>query len=178
MVDNINLVDEKGNRIGFMEKLEVHRLGKLHEAFSIFVFNKRGDLLLQRRASDKYHSGGLWTNTCCSHPRAEEDRNLAVHRRLKEEMGFDCDLQEVGSFVYKAPNLKNDLIEYEFDYVFVGQVVDVLVLPNKGEVCEYKWIKLDELDADIKNNPQNYTEWLKIILQDRVFKGIFMGVFN
>jgi isopentenyl-diphosphate delta-isomerase len=173
MPEMINLVNKSGERIGSREKLAAHVKGQLHEAFSIFVFNSNDELLLQKRALDKYHSGGLWTNSCCSHPRVGEEIEKAVHRRLMEEMGFDCDLEEKFSFVYKAENLANDLTEFEFDYVFVGNVDDsVKVVPNPAEVCEFKWIKIDDLKEDIIKNPSMYTEWLKIILKSDEFSSI------
>lgn len=171
MKDHINLVNKTGKRIGHIDKLEAHVKGKLHEAFSIFVFNNNHELLLQRRALHKYHSGGLWTNTCCSHPRVNEQLESAVHRRLKEEMGFDCTLEKRQSFIYKAEGLANNLIEHELDYVFVGYIEETTkIIPNKDEVCEYKWMKQSELEKDIKRSPEKYTEWLKIIVRDNFFR--------
>jgi isopentenyl-diphosphate delta-isomerase len=164
-MNSINLVDEKGNRIGSIEKLEAHRTGELHEAFSVFVFNKNKELLLQKRNVNKYHSGGLWSNTCCSHPEFNESIEYAIHRRLKEEVGFDCELKLAYSFIYKV-NLENNLIENELDYVYIGQY-NGNIYPNKQEVSECKWIKLDELERDIKQNPNSYTEWFKIILNNK-----------
>jgi len=172
MTENINIVNEQGKRIGSVEKLEAHVKGVLHEAFSIFVFNSNKELLLQRRNVEKYHSGGLWTNTCCSHPRIGEDMDKAIHRRLFEEMGFDCELKEEFSFLYKAEKLANDLIEHEFDHVFIGQVEKVNISPDKDEVCEYKWIKISELKKDIDANPLKYTEWFKIIMGSQEFNNI------
>ena len=166
MQENINLVNITGERIGSVEKMEAHVKGLLHEAFSIFVFNNKGEMLLQRRALSKYHSGGLWTNTCCSHPRVGEILEEAVHRRLVEEMGFDCELERVGDFVYKAEGLIGGLTEHEFDYVFVGEVDGVKITPNPEEVEEYKWVKVADLKADLKNNPENYTAWFKLILSE------------
>jgi isopentenyl-diphosphate delta-isomerase len=172
MIENINIVNEQGERIGSVEKIEAHVNGVLHEAFSIFVFNSNEELLLQRRNIEKYHSGGLWTNTCCSHPRVGEDINKATHRRLFEEMGFDCELKEMFSFLYKAEKLANNLIEHEFDHVFVGYVENVNILPDENEVCEYAWIKISELKKDIVMNPQKYTEWFKIIMGSQEFNSI------
>jgi isopentenyl-diphosphate delta-isomerase len=163
MPEMINLVNVTGNRIGTIEKLEAHKTGQLHEAFSIFIFNTKGELLLQKRNENKYHSGGLWTNTCCSHARVGEGLQSAIHRRLQEEMGFDCDLKEVGSFIYNV-KLSNNLIENEFDYIFKGVVDDIIVKPDPEEVSDYKWISMDELKNDAKINPDIYTEWIKIIL--------------
>ncbi len=161
---NVILVDEKDNSIGVMEKLEAHKNGgRLHRAFSIFVFNKKGEMLLQHRAKSKYHCGGLWTNTCCSHPSPNEDTADAVHRRLKEEMGFDCDLNEILSFIYKA-KVNNELTEWEFDHVFIGNF-DREIKINPEEADDFKWISTDDLKKDIKKNPEKYTPWFKIILE-------------
>ena len=124
-----------------------------------FIFNSNNELLLQKRAVKKYHSGGLWTNTCCSHPKVGETVLQASHRRLKEEMGFDCPLLEIFSFIYKA-KLDNDLTEYEFDHVLSGKF-DGKPAINKNEVAEFKWVDLKSLTKDIKDNPQVYTFWFK-----------------
>lgn len=167
-MENVILVDRNDKEIGTEEKIKAHENGgKLHRAFSIFVFNSKGELLLQMRAKTKYHSAGLWTNTCCSHPRPSEPLKDAAHRRLKEEMGFDCDLDETFSFVYKA-NFDNNLTEWEYDHVFVG-IFDGNVIPNPEEVEEIKWISPNDLKDDVKKNPQNYTEWFKISI-DKVLK--------
>jgi isopentenyl-diphosphate delta-isomerase len=168
---NINLVDKNGKRIGSMEKLEAHRKGELHEAFSIFIFNKKNELLLQQRALDKYHSGGLWSNTVCSHPKFGEELCKAVQRRLKEEMGFSTPLQEIFSFTYKS-FFKNGITEYEFDYIFVGKY-NKNPKPDKKEVMDYKWISLTDLKKDIGKNPSVYTSWLKIILESEEFGRYF-----
>ena len=160
MEEMIILVDENDKEIGSEEKIKVHKEGKLHRAFSIFIFNSEGKMLLQKRAKSKYHSGGLWTNTCCSHPRAGESLNDAVHRRLKEEMGFDCELKEIFSFIYKV-KFDNNLSEYEYDHVFIGKF-DGSPKPNPDEADSYKWISLDELEKDIKQKPDDYTFWFKI----------------
>ena len=161
-MEKIILVDKKDRVVGTGEKLKVHELGKLHRAFSIFVFNRKGELLVQKRARGKYHSGGLWTNTCCSHPRAGEELGEAVHRRLKEEMGFDCSLKEVFNFIYKV-KFDNGLYEHELDHVFIGRY-DGKPLPNPEEYEEWKWVSLKELKKDIQKNPGNYTYWLKVSL--------------
>jgi isopentenyl-diphosphate delta-isomerase len=165
VMEKIILVDREDRAIGTGEKLEVHKSGKLHRAFSIFVFNPKGELLLQRRAKGKYHSGGLWTNTCCSHPRAGEKLGEAVHRRLKQEMGFDCPLKEAFSFIYKV-KFENGLYEHELDHVFLGRF-DGKPVPNPEEADGWKWISLKELKEDIQKNPGNYTYWLRTSL-DRV----------
>jgi isopentenyl-diphosphate delta-isomerase len=169
MQEIINLVNTNGEVIGAIEKLEAHEKGLLHEAFSIFIFNTDKELLLQRRAVEKYHSGGLWTNTCCSHPRAGEDLQKAVHRRMIEEMGFDVEyLKKVYSFIYNV-SLDKGLIEHEYDHVLVGEYSEEIIQPNPEEVCEYKWVSVDWLKRDADENPTNYTEWIKIILKDEKF---------
>lgn len=162
-MEEIILVDEKDKQIGSGEKMEVHQQGKLHRCFSIFVFNPKGKLLLQLRAKSKYHSGGLWTNTCCSHPKVGENLKKAVHRRLKEEMGFDCRLKEVFSFIYKA-KLNHGLTEHEFDHVFIG-TFDGKPNPAPEEADGWKWIDMEKLKKDITQNPDNYTVWFKIALK-------------
>jgi isopentenyl-diphosphate delta-isomerase len=159
--EKVVLVDEKDKEIGIEEKIKAHREGKLHRAFSIFIFNSKGELLLQKRAKSKYHSGGLWSNTCCSHPRPKETMEEAVKRRLKEEMGIECEFKFFDKIIYKAK--VGDLIENEIDYIFVGNF-DGNPKPSKDEVEDWKWIKLDDLKDDIKKNPEKYTPWLKIIL--------------
>jgi len=162
-------VDENDNVIGKEEKIKIHREGKLHRAFSIFVFNSKGELLLQRRAGSKYHSGGLWTNTCCSHQRAEETLEKAIHRRLKEEMGFDCELKEAFTFTYRV-KFDNGLFENEYDHVFFGKF-DGKPEPNPKEVDEWKWVSLEELRKDIQKNPDDYTYWLKVSI-DKVISNL------
>lgn len=159
MPERIILVDKKDREIGTEFKMKAHKEGMLHRAFSIFVFDSQKNLLLQKRASKKYHSGGLWSNTCCSHPRAGETLDEAAHRRLKEEMGFDCVLQKISSFIYKA-KLDGGLTEYEFDYVLVGSFNGKPKI-NTQEVEDSKWVSLGFLSHDIKENPDKYTYWLK-----------------
>lgn len=163
MNDFVILVDENDNQIGVEEKLKAHQNANLHRAFSIFVFNDKNELLLQQRALDKYHSGGLWTNTCCSHPRPKEETINAAERRLQEEMGFSCELSLVFSFKYKAI-FDNGLTENEFDHVFVGKY-DNEIVPNKIEVNAYKWVDLKWLEKDIKTNQEIYTVWFKICFE-------------
>jgi isopentenyl-diphosphate Delta-isomerase len=159
MENKIILVDKKDKEIGIEFKIKAHKEGKLHRAFSIFIFNSKGDLLLQKRLPEKYHSGGLWTNTCCSHPNSGETIISSAHRRLKEEMGFDCDLKEIFSFIYKV-KLDQDIIEYEFDHVLVGKFNGNPKI-NKNEVEDFKWVSLKFLTRDIKQHPDNYTYWFK-----------------
>ena len=161
--EKVILVDKNDNQVGLMPKLEAHEKGLLHRAFSIFVFNSRYELLLQKRASSKYHSGGLWTNTCCSHPREGEDTLDAANRRLDEEMGIKTSLRKVYDFIYKA-ELDNQLTEYEFDHVFYG-VCDRDPKLNKDEAEDFKWIDMETLNNDIIKNEDNYTVWFKIAFE-------------
>ncbi len=162
MIKNeVILVDEKDNQIGTGEKLKIHQEGKLHRAFSIFIFNSKGELLLQKRARLKYHSGGLWTNTCCSHPRPGESLEEATHRRLKEEMEIDCDLKEILNFIYKVK--LGDLIEHEFNHVFFGKF-NGNPRPDQREAEDWKWVKPGELKQDVKKNSENYAYWFKLVL--------------
>jgi len=159
MPEKVILVDKDDKEIGIGEKIKTHKEGKLHRCFSVFIFNSKNELLLQRRARSKYHSGGLWTNTCCSHPRPNEPTEKSVHRRLKEEMGFDCEVKEIFSFIYKV-KFDNGLWEHEYDHVFFGKF-DGEPKPNPEEVDEWKWVSLEKLKKDIQENPDNYTYWLK-----------------
>ena len=154
------LVDEHDKALGTMEKMQAHHEGKLHRAISVFIFNSKHELLLQQRADGKYHSAGLWTNTCCSHPHPDEAPELAAHRRLKEEMGLDCNLKFAFTFIYKA-HLDHNLTEHELDYVYIG-VTDNLPKRNPAEVSDWKYISVHELDTDLKLHPTKYTEWFKI----------------
>ena len=159
------LVDAQDNELGVMEKLQAHQEGKLHRAFSIFIFNNKNELLLQQRALSKYHSGGLWTNTCCSHPSPNETILDAAQRRLFEEMGISCDLKIINHFIYQS-DFENGLKEYEFDYIIIGQSNDVPLI-NKDEVANYKWQSIAEIENDIILNPTHYTAWFKIALQKK-----------
>ena len=161
MKEQVILVDQNDKQIGLMEKIEAHEKALLHRAFSVFVFNDNGELMLQQRAASKYHSPLLWTNTCCSHQREGESNLEAGKRRLQEEMGFVTDIKEVISFIYKAP-FDNGLTEHELDHVMVGKYNDAPNI-NKEEVEAYKWMLLDDVKKDIEENPTNYTEWFKII---------------
>ena len=154
------LVDEQDNKVGLMEKMEAHEKGLLHRAFSVFIFNAKGEFLLQRRAISKYHSGGLWTNSCCSHPRDGENILDAGKRRLQEEMGFECELEKQFDFIYKS-KLDNELTEHELDHVLFGKY-DGEINFNKDEVMDYKYVDLDTLVIDMDSSPENYTEWFKI----------------
>ena len=160
MTENVILVDPEDRPLGTMEKMEVHRKGVLHRAFSVFVFNSQGELLLHRRAMDKYHSGGLWTNTCCSHPRPDETVVEAAQRRLVEEMGMRCQLEPKFSCVYRA-DLDHGMIEHELDHVLIGYS-DVPPKPNVDEVCDTRYMSVRALEDDIASNPDSYTAWFKI----------------
>lgn len=164
MEDEVILVDDKDNEIGVEEKIRAHKEPpKLHRAFSIFIFNTQEQMLLQQRALNKYHSPGLWTNTCCSHPRPGETSEVAAHRRLAEEMGFDTVLKEAFTFTYKAP-FDNGLTEWEFDHVFIGDH-NGDIQPDPKEVEGFKWVDVEELQQDVKNRPEDYTPWFKIVLE-------------
>ena len=162
MNDLLILVDENDNELGVLDKLSVHQQGLLHRAFSVFVFNPEDELLLQQRADEKYHSAGLWSNTCCSHPRKGENMTDATNRRLDEEMGLQCDLEFEFSFIYKF-EFENGLTEHEFDHVYFGKT-GVRPIPNPTEVKAYKYLTLQNLEKEIKINPQDYSAWLKICL--------------
>ena len=161
-MERVVLVDERDRETGAAEKLAAHASGKLHRAFSIFVFNSERQLLLQRRAKAKYHSGGLWSNTCCGHPRPGERTAEAARRRLREEMNFDCELRPAFEFLYRA-EFENDLIEHEYDHVFVGEF-DGVPAPDASEVEGWKWAGLDELRRDMSERPEAYTYWLRVAL--------------
>lgn len=161
--DQVILVNEKDEPIGTMGKLEVHQKGLLHRAFSVFIFNDKGEMLLQRRALSKYHSAGLWTNTCCSHPQPNEDTLAAANRRLREEMGMRADLTHKTSFIYKTP-FDNGLTEHELDHVFIGSTNNDPVI-NKEEVDSFKWMSLEAIKTEIKTNPNKFTSWFKIALE-------------
>jgi len=155
------LVDTADSELGTMEKMEAHEKAVLHRAFSVFIFNDRGELMLQQRAAHKYHSPLLWTNTCCSHQRQGESNIEAGKRRLREEMGFEVDLEEKFHFVYKA-EFDNGLTEHELDHVMVGYYNEKPII-NPEEVASWRWIDMEVLQKDMKDNPQDYTVWFKII---------------
>ena len=167
--EQVVLVDEHDNEVGTMEKIEAHEKALLHRAFSIFVFNDAGQMMLQKRALSKYHSPGLWTNTCCSHPRPKESLEEATRRRIVEEMGFECEMHEVFSFIYKAA-FDRGLTEHELDHVFMGlHNGDPLINPD--EVEEWKWIDIDDLLKDIDQFPDKYTVWFKIAVKEMGDRG-------
>lgn len=160
MSEQVILVDEHDRELGVAEKLQTHREGALHRAFSIFVFDSAGRLLLQKRARSKYHSGGLWSNTCCGHPRPGEATAAAAHRRLFEEMNFDCELREAFGFLYRA-ELGGDLVEHEYDHVFVGGF-DGEPAPDASEVEDWRWLSMAELRDGLRHSPEEYSYWLKV----------------
>lgn len=162
--EQVVLVDKNDKVLGLMPKMEAHKKALLHRAFSVFVFNENCQLLLQQRALDKYHSPGLWTNTCCSHQRQDEGNIEAGRRRLQEEMGIKCKLKELFWFIYKAP-FDNGLTEHELDHVLVGTHNENPII-NYSEVAAFKWMTLEEVDTDIKINPNIYTAWFKIIFKE------------
>ena len=159
--EKVILVNENDEQIGLMPKMEAHEKALLHRAFSVFIFNDKDELMLQQRALDKYHSPGLWTNTCCSHQRNGETNIKAGKRRLQEEMGFVTDLEESVSFIYKAP-FDNGLTEHEYDHVLIGSYNGEPKI-NKEEVASWKWMTINEVKVDMALNPEKYTAWFKII---------------
>lgn len=159
-MEQVILVDEQDQELGSMEKMAAHQQAHLHRAFSIFIFNEKKELLLQQRAYAKYHSGGLWTNTCCSHPRPGEATDKAAARRLSEELGFSTDLEKAFDFIYKA-NFANGLTEYEFDHVYIGHYNGVLQ-PNLEEVVNWVFMSLNAIEQDLVNHPEKYTVWFQI----------------
>lgn len=163
MQPQLILVDENDSALGGMEKMEVHISGALHRAFSVFIFNSKDELLLQKRAIGKYHCGGLWTNTCCSHPNVGEGNLEAAHRRLFEEMGMFCVLEHQFLFKYYA-SFENGLIEHEIDHVFFG-TSDKLPILNPAEADDYRYLSLESLEVEIKENPAQFTPWLRICLE-------------
>jgi isopentenyl-diphosphate Delta-isomerase len=161
MSEIIVLVDEKDHPIGYEEKMKAHSDGgKLHRAFSIFIYNSNNQMLLQLRSNAKHHFQSLWSNGCCSHPLKGEELEKAAHRKLKQEFGFDTKLKEVFSFVYRADDPKSGLTEHEFDHVFIGEYNGV-PKPNPEEIDDWKWVSPTELKNDLTENPDHYTPWLK-----------------
>lgn len=155
------LVNEQNEQIGLMEKIEAHEKALLHRAFSVFILNNKNEIMLQQRAAHKYHSPLLWANTCCSHQRESETNIQAGKRRLQEEMGFEVELKDLFSFIYKAP-FDNGLTEHELDHVMVGYY-DKEPIINPDEVAQWKWMSIEDIKQDMVDNPQIYTEWFKII---------------
>ncbi len=162
MSEFVVLVDEHDNELGVMEKMEAHQKGILHRAFSVFIFNDIGKMLLQRRALSKYHSAGLWTNACCSHPRPNETTLDAANRRLMEEMGMQTQLELKTSFIYKTL-FDNDLTEHELDYIFIGNSNENPII-NPEEVHEYNWLTVTSIHQAIAKHPDDFTSWFKIAM--------------
>jgi isopentenyl-diphosphate delta-isomerase len=164
MEEKVVLVDSNDNEIGLEEKLKAHQNGgMLHRAVSVFVFNSKGQLMMQRRATTKYHGGGLWSNTCCSHPFPRETPSEAAHRRLYEEMGFDCKLHEVCAFAYEA-KMDGSLTEKEYDHYFIG-LYDSPPKINPEEVCDWKWVSINQLKNDTKRHPAAYTPFFLVFFE-------------
>jgi isopentenyl-diphosphate delta-isomerase len=176
MTEELILVNEKDEQTGFMEKMETHRKGLLHRAFSVFIFNREGKMLLQQRSAHKYHSAALWTNACCSHPRQGETTLQAANRRLKEEMGMQAPLEKAFDFVYKA-SFENGLTEYEFDHVFVG-ITDNAVNADPEEVSDYCYKSLQEIQSALQSESDEYTAWFHIafpMLQKWIADNNYLG---
>ena len=172
MIETIVLVDEQDRPVGYEEKMAAHSNGgKLHRAFSIFVLNSRGEILLQQRAKAKHTFRSLWTNPCCSHPLKGEALENAVHRKLKQEFGFDTDLKEVFSFTYEATDPESKLTEHEFDHVFIGRF-DGVPKPNPEEIQDWKWTTATDLKKDLKTSPGNFTPWFRIAFEALEKKGL------
>jgi len=161
-MDQVILVDERDREIGTADKLAAHREGRLHRAFSVLVVSPQGHLLLQRRHIEKYHSGGLWTNACDGHPLPGEPIADAAHRRLREEMGFDCPLEHLFAFTYEAA-LDHDLMEHEYDHVFLGTYAGD-VAPDLVEVAEWTWVEPAELQRRVQEHPEEYAVWFRLVL--------------
>jgi isopentenyl-diphosphate delta-isomerase len=159
-MEQVILVNERDEEIGTMEKMLAHEKAVLHRAISIFIFNSRGEMLLQQRALKKYHSGGLWTNACCSHPRPGEATDAAAIRRLKEELGFETSLTKAFDFIYKS-SLDNGLTEHEFDHVFIGNYAGA-IHPNANEVQDYCYKTIEEIESSLGSHPHKYTAWFKL----------------
>jgi isopentenyl-diphosphate Delta-isomerase len=161
--NSVVLVNHDDGPIAIMDKLEAHQKGLLHRAFSIFIFNSKGEMLLQQRAANKYHGGGLWTNACCSHPQWDEDIAEGAAQRLLYEMGIRCELEQLFKFTYKA-DVENNLIEHELDYIFIGYT-DVNPIINAAEVQNYQWISAEHLRQRLKLQPEQFTMWFKVLAE-------------
>ncbi len=161
-MEQVILVNDQDQIIGTMEKMEAHKKGMLHRGFSILLFNSRGEMLIQKRTASKYHSAGLWTNACCSHPKPGESMELAVNRRLTEELGIHCQLDFAYKFSYRT-EFSSGLIENEIDYVYTGNFDGKPIL-NPLEVEDFRFISLSNLESEIQNQPDQYTEWFKLII--------------
>ena len=158
--DQVVLVNERDEPIGVMGKMEAHQKGLLHRAFSVFIFDSNGKMLLQQRATEKYHGAHLWTNACCSHPMPGEELMVAAQRRLQEEIGFTTELVEIFSFIYRA-QVENNLVEHELDHVFAGQY-ESKILPDFHEVSGFYYETMDQIKNEIETTPKKFTAWFKI----------------
>lgn len=168
--ERVILVDRRDTPVGTAEKLEAHRTGRLHRAFSVLILNDAGEALLQRRAAGKYHSAGLWSNTCCSHPRPGEATQAAAHRRLQEEMGFDCPLESAFPFIYRT-ELEGGLVEHEYDHLFLGSWTGAPE-PDPEEVAEWRWVPLHALRREIARHPTRFTYWFRVALRELDDRGL------
>ncbi|MFN8293455.1 MAG: isopentenyl-diphosphate Delta-isomerase [Chitinophagales bacterium] len=169
--EQVVLVDEQCTELGLMPKLEAHEKGLLHKAISIIIFNSKGEMLITQRAFTKYHWPGIWSNTCCSHPRAGESFSAAAQRRLQEELGFSTPLQEAFHFIYKATDDISGLIEHEYDMVYTGTYNERFQF-NKDEIADVRWVTVNNLLEDVAQHPETYSFWFKIILQEFKQRGI------
>jgi isopentenyl-diphosphate delta-isomerase len=160
VITEVILVDEHDKEVGLMEKMEAHKKGLLHRAISVFIFNRKGEMLLQQRSTNKYHSGNLWSNACCSHPLPNESTADAAHRRLREEMGFDTEMTFAFSFIYKTI-FDNGITEYEFDHVFAG-IYDGEIKPDQSEVKDYCYMKMEAIKNSLHEHQHKYTSWFSI----------------
>lgn len=170
MSERVILVDAGDTPVGTAEKLTAHREGRLHRAFSVFVLNDGDEVLLQRRAEGKYHSGGLWSNTCCSHPRPGEETEVAARRRLEEEMGFVCPLEPAFEMVYRA-DVGGGLVEYEYDHIFLGRW-NGGPDPDPAEVAGWRWVGLPELREEVARTPRRFTYWFRVALLELDARGL------
>ncbi|MEZ5018430.1 MAG: isopentenyl-diphosphate Delta-isomerase [Flavipsychrobacter sp.] len=162
--EKVICVNEQDEYLGLANKMQAHIDGTLHRAFSVFIMNDSGEMLLQQRAKNKYHSPGLWSNACCSHPRFGESTTAAAHRRMREEMGFDCSIEKIFTFRYKA-EVGQGLIENEYDHIYIGNYSGEII-PNKEEVASYKYVAIDDLYEWMKKEPQLFTAWFKMVLPE------------
>jgi isopentenyl-diphosphate delta-isomerase len=162
-MERVILVDENDRALGVLEKQRAHEEGKLHRAFSIFIFDAKGRMLLQKRSGTKYHSGGLWSNACCGHPRPGEETHAAARRRLFEEMSLNCELREAFTFLYRV-SFDNNLTEHELDHVLIGECEDVPA-PDPAEVEDWKWLTLPDLQNEMRERPEDFTYWLKTAIR-------------
>ncbi len=160
-MEEVILVDENDCEVGKCEKIKAHRLALLHRAISIIVFNNKKEILIQKRAKEKYHCPGIWSNTCCTHPKPGENVLDAAKRRLVEEMGFSCEIEHAFNFVYKK-EFNNGLTEYEYDHVFIGNYAGKINI-NLNEVSDFKWISNNDLKKEIEKNPEKFSYWFRII---------------